>query len=68
VVVVDGIQATVFDTEIRRDLFPTTTGNRADVCGGCGIGTAAMIAEALNFYDANAQGDSLPPRKENHGH
>ena len=51
VAVADGIQATVFDTRIQRDLFPTSTGNHARECG---IGTAAMIAEALNFYEANA--------------
>ncbi len=51
VAVADGIQATVFDTKTQRDLFPTTTGNRATECG---IGTAVMIAEALNFYEANA--------------
>jgi hypothetical protein len=51
VAVADGIQATVFDTRRHRDLFPTTTGNRSDECG---FGTAKWIAEALNFYEANA--------------
>jgi hypothetical protein len=51
IAVSDGIQATVFDRLIHQDLFPTTTGNRSRECG---IGTAAMIAEALNFHEANA--------------
>lgn len=56
VAVADGIQATVFDRLGHQDLFPTTTGNRSRECG---IGTAAMIAEALNFHEANA-GVSIP--------
>lgn len=68
VVVSDGLEASVHDLEIRRDLFPTLSGNRKDACDGCGLGTAQMIAVALNFYEANAQGDFLPPGKENHGH
>ncbi len=49
IAVADGIQATVFDTKTQKDLFPTTTGNRVNECG---FGTAVMIAEALNFYEA----------------
>ena len=26
------------------------------------------LIDALNIINSNAQGDSLPPRKENHGH
>ena len=53
----DGIEASVWDTEKQSDLFPTLSGNRKYACKGCGIGTAEMIALALNYYVENVKAD-----------
>jgi len=55
VVVSDLPEWSVWDTETKRDLFPTKSGNRDYACKQCDSVTAAMIAESLNFYVANDQ-------------
>lgn len=55
---------TVFDHVEKRDLFPTKSGNRDYAGMRCERHIAALIADALNFYFANARNQALAPQGE----
>jgi len=52
-VVQECLECTVWDSETRKHLFP--------ISDGCGLGTARLIADALNFYEANSELDRFVP-------